>query len=272
MRIPFVKMNGTGNDFLIFDGRNGLLDGFPRPGFVKKVCRRRESIGADGVIIIGNSRKADFSWDFYNADGSVAEMCGNGARCAARFARKKRIAGKSMSFETLAGVIWADVTGSRVKVRLTDPSDFVKEGSLVDRGEKFSFSFINTGVPHVVLISDSLNSVDVNALGRRIRKHRRFSPKGTNVDFISVKDRVVRVRTYERGVEGETLACGTGVVAAAVVACHKGLAESPIELLVQSGDHLTVHLDLDPAGARDVFLEGETSLVCEGYIRDEALK
>jgi len=169
-------------------------------------------------------------------------------------------------------VIRAHVAGSRVKVKLTDPFDFVREGVLVDGGERFSFSFINTGVPHVVLVRDDLESVDVKGLGRRIRKHRRFSPEGTNVNFISVKDGVVRVRTFERGVEGETLACGTGTVAAAIVACHKGLAKSPVQVIVRSGEDLNVYFDPGPAGARDVYLEGETSLVCEGYIRDEALK
>ncbi len=271
MRIPFAKMNGTGNDFIIVDGRKGAMDGIDRVEFVRKVCRRRESIGADGVIIVENSNVADFKWDFYNADGSVAEMCGNGARCVARFAWMKRIAPKEMKFETLAGIIHATVLGKSVRVRLTDPSGFVAKGTLQAGGKKFSYSFINTGVPHAVLTVDDLEAVDVEEIGRIIRFHRRFRPAGTNVNFITKVGTEIHVRTYERGVEGETLACGTGAVASAIVACHRGLAEPPVRVVTRSGETLTVHFEPGKNGAANVYLEGSTALVCEGVIKEEAL-
>lgn len=271
MDIPFVKMNGTGNDFILIDGRSGLLDGVDRPEFVRKVCRRREAIGADGVIVIENSEKADFSWDFYNSDGSVAEMCGNGARCAARFATMKKISGKEMVFETLAGMISAQVSGPDVRVKLTDPFDFTKEGTLKVEGKNYRFSFINTGVPHTVLVTHDLDRADVIGLGRKIRFHKRFKEAGTNVNFIQVKEGYVHVRTYERGVEGETLACGTGSVACGIVAYHLGLAETPVSILSRSGEKLEVDFIPLSEGAKDVYLKGRTAHVCAGKIKGEAL-
>ncbi|RMG60674.1 MAG: diaminopimelate epimerase [Deltaproteobacteria bacterium] len=272
MRIPFVKMNGTGNDFIIIDGRKGLDLGMERPEFVRRVCRRRESIGADGVIFVEPSKKANFRWDFYNADGSSAEMCGNGSRCVARFAWMKRIAPKKMTFETLAGIIQAEVLKETVRVKLTDPKDFVKSATLTAGGRKVRYSFVNTGVPHTVIPVDDIEKAEVEELGRKIRYHRRFAPAGTNVNFISPEGDVLMVRTYERGVEGETLACGTGAVASAIVGTHLGLVSPPVTVVVRSGENLRIHFDPTGSGARNVFLEGSTALVCEGYIRDEALK
>lgn len=271
MDIPFVKMNGTGNDFILIDGRGDPLDGIDRPDFVRKVCRRREAIGADGVIIIERSNKADFSWDFYNSDGSVAEMCGNGARCAARFANMNNISGKEMTFETLAGIISATVSGPTVRVKLTDPFDFKKDETLKVEGKNYRFSFVNTGVPHTVLVTDDLEGVDVVGLGRKIRFHRRFKKAGTNVNFIQMKEGCVHVRTYERGVEGETLACGTGSVACGIVAYHRGLTEIPVKTVSRSGEKLEVDFAPLTDGAKDVYLKGTTALVCSGKIKREAL-
>lgn len=271
MKIPFVKMNGTGNDFILIDARSGDLDGIDRPEFVRKVCRRRESVGADGVIVIEKSRSADFSWDFYNSDGSVAEMCGNGARCAARFAHLRKIAGKEMTFETLAGTISARVTGPVVRVKLTDPVDFIKRGTLKVDGKVHKFSFINAGVPHTVLVANNLDRADVGGLGRKIRFHRRFKPAGTNVNFIEVKEGNVHVRTYERGVEGETLACGTGAVACSIAAYHIGLSDTPVTVISRSNEKLKVDFVPLPSGAKRVYLEGRTAFVCAGNIKEEAL-
>lgn len=271
MNIPFTKMNGSGNDFILIDGRTGLLDGIDRAEFTRRVCRRREAVGADGVIVIESSHRADFSWDFYNSDGSVAEMCGNGARCAARFAHMKRISGREMTFETLAGIIAARVSGSTVRVKLTDPFDFIKMGTLKVDGNNYRFSFINTGVPHTVLVTADLQRADVEGLGRKIRFHRRFRGAGTNVNFIEVKEGIVHVRTYERGVEGETLACGTGSVACGIVAYHLGLTDIPVRVQSKSGEKLDVDFIPLREGARNVYLTGTTALVCEGKIKKEAL-
>jgi len=270
--IPFSKLNGSGNDFLLVDNRDDVLDGIDRPGFASKVCDRSRSIGADGVILIESSRKADFRWDFYNADGSRAEMCGNGGRCAARFAAARKIAGRDMSFETDAGTVRASVSGRRVKLQITPPEGLAVDRALSLAGKKYVYSFLDTGVPHAVLFVSDLERVDVAGVGRGIRRHKAFAPRGTNVNFVQPRDGALWVRTYERGVEGETLACGTGAVASAILAAVRGLAEAPVPVRTRGGEMLTIHFE---AGKRDfgkVYLEGDTSWSCDGKIFEEAYR
>ncbi len=261
--MEFSKLSGSGNDFIIIDNMSGKLDADDFRGLVPKICRRGVSVGADGVIIIEPSERADFRWRFFNSDGSEAEMCGNGGRCAARFAYEKGIAPATMAFETLAGLIRAEVKGRLVKVQMTDPFGWVMDERLEDLG--ITFCFVNTGVPHVVVFVEDIESVDVEGLGSKIRFHERFSPSGTNVNFAKVEGDRILIRTYERGVEGETLACGTGSVAAALVAHKKGLVDLPVEVLTRGGEVLKVYLD-----EGKVFLEGLTKWVYDGYLREEA--
>ena len=270
--IPFSKLNGSGNDFLLVDNRHDVMRGVDRPSFVAKVCDRSRSIGADGVILIEPSRRADFRWDFYNADGSHAEMCGNGGRCVARFAAARRIAGREMAFETLAGILHASVRGRRVKLQMTRPHGLAVDRSLTLRGRKFSYSFLDTGVPHAVLFVSDVSRVDVAGIGRGIRRHKAFAPRGTNVNFVQPEDGGLRVRTYERGVEGETLACGTGAVAGAILATVRGLAAPPVSVRTSGGEILTVHFDPDRKDFGQVFLEGDTSWSCDGKILEEAYR
>ncbi|MBU1233645.1 MAG: diaminopimelate epimerase, partial [Proteobacteria bacterium] len=202
--IPFAKMSGTGNDFIIIDHRQHLVPEDMQAEFVSRVCRRMFSVGADGLIFIENSDKADFSWRFYNANGSVAEMCGNGARCAARFAFAKNIAGKKMSFETMAGIIEAEILGDdgEVSLLMTPPFDFRTGIRLSLGGKERAFSFMNSGVPHTVLFVDEGVEIPVKEWGHEIRFHDMFQPAGTNVNFVQpLADGGIRVRTYERGVE-----------------------------------------------------------------------
>ncbi|MBU1419026.1 MAG: diaminopimelate epimerase, partial [Proteobacteria bacterium] len=202
--IPFAKMSGTGNDFIIIDHRQHLVPEDMQAEFVSRVCRRMFSVGADGLIFIENSDKADFSWRFYNANGSVAEMCGNGARCAARFAFAKNIAGKKMSFETMAGIIEAEILGDdgEVSLLMTPPFDFRTGIRLSLGGKERSFFFMNSGVPHAVLFVDEGMEIPVKEWGHEIRFHDMFQPAGTNVNFVQpLADGGIRVRTYERGVE-----------------------------------------------------------------------
>ena len=238
--IPFSKLNGSGNDFLLIDNRDGVLEGIDRPVFASRVCDRARSVGADGVIVVEPSRSADFRWDFYNADGSRAEMCGNGGRCAARFAAARKIAGPEMSFETLAGTIRATVAGRRVKLQMTRPAGLAVDRELALDGEKLVYSFLDTGVPHAVLFVPDAGRVDVAGVGRAIRRHEAFAPRGTNVNFVEARDGELLVRTYERGVEGETLACGTGATATAVAASHLGWGQPPWRVRARSGDVLEV--------------------------------
>ena len=270
--IPFSKLNGSGNDFLLIDNRDGVLDAIDRPAFVAKVCDRARSVGADGLIFIEASKKADFRWDFYNADGSRAEMCGNGGRCAARFAFFRKIAGAEMSFETLAGIIHASVSGRRVKLQMTRPKGLALDQSLTLAGKKYVYSFVDTGVPHAVLFVPDVTKTDVAAVGRGIRRHKAFAPKGTNVNFAQMRGDVLWVRTYERGVEGETLACGTGAVACAILATAKKIAASPVTVKTSGGEILKVHFDLAAKDFGRVFLEGDTNWVFDGRLFEEAYR
>ncbi len=275
--ISFTKMSGAGNDFIIIDHRAPLIPMEYQPEFVKKVCRRSFSVGADGLIFIENTDKtaiADFRWRFYNADGSVAEMCGNGARCAARFAYTHGIADASMSFETLAGVIEAQVhSDDTVQLRMTSPHDFRTELKLILDGRERSLSFVNTGVPHAVLFMDADEHIPVVEWGKTIRFHPLFQPAGTNVNFVQkVGEDTIKVRTYERGVEDETMACGTGAVASALVATINGLAVSPVQIITSGGEYLTITFDLQAGPqAKDVFLQGPARIVYNGKLTAESL-
>ena len=270
--IPFSKLNGSGNDFLLVDDRAGVMKGIDLPAFVRKVCDRSRSIGADGAIFIATSRTADFRWNFFNADGSVAEMCGNGGRCAARFAAERRIARRRLAFETLAGLIRAEVSGRRVKLQMTRPRGLVLGKTLTLKGKRIEYSFVNTGVPHAVIFVPDLEKIDLMGTGRGVRTHRVFAPRGTNVDFARVRDGAVLVRTYERGVEGETLAFGTGAVAAGILAAAHGLVEPPVSVRTRGGDVLIIHFDAGRADFGDVYLEGETSWSYDGVMTEEAYR
>ncbi len=270
--IPFSKLNGSGNDFLLVDNRNGVMKGIDLPHFAGKVCDRSRSIGADGMIFIDRSRRADFRWRFLNADGTAAEMCGNGGRCVARYAFERRIAGRSMAFETLAGLIRAEVSGRRVKLQMTTPGGLATDRTLTLRGRKLRYSYLDTGVPHVVLFVSGIQKKDIIGVGRGIRNHRAFAPRGTNVNFAQVRNGMVWVRTYERGVEGETLACGTGAVACGILSAVHGFVRPPVTVRTRGGEELVIHFDMDKRGFGEVYLEGDTSWSCDGVITEEAYR
>ncbi len=266
-----MKMSGSGNDFILIDHRRPLLDRNRMKKFAQKVCRRRISVGADGLIFIEPSEKADFKWQFYNADGSEAEMCGNGGRCAARFAYLKGIADSSLTFETLAGILSAQVDGKRVKLEMTKPFGLKLDEKMSIKGKRLTISRINTGVPHAVLFLENFEGVDVRGLGGAIRNHPHYALRGTNANFVAVKNRSrLWVRTYERGVEDETLACGTGAVASALVAAFKGLVKSPVSIKTSGGEILTVHFEIEAGDVRKVFFEGDVHIIYEGEMWEEA--
>jgi diaminopimelate epimerase len=271
MKIPFVKMSGSGNDFIFIDHRKPFLGEDQMSGFARKVCRRRVSVGADGLVLVERSEKADVKWRFFNADGSEAEMCGNAGRCLARFAQLKKIAGPSLTFETLAGILSARVSGKIVKLEMTKPQGLKLDESVVVGDKTQTLSSLNTGVPHAVIFVDDLEKVDIVQKGREIRYHPHFSPRGTNVNFVRLEDSSrLEVRTYERGVEDETLACGTGVVASALVAGFKGLVISPVNARTMGGEVLTVHFEIGGGEVKKVFFEGEVRIIYEGEMGEEA--
>lgn len=270
--LPFVKMSGTGNDFILVDHREPAVHPEAMAEFARLVCRRKFSVGADGLILIENSETADFRWKFFNADGSLAEMCGNGARCAARFAYMHGIAPARMRFETIAGVIEARVSDINVSVKMTAPRDFRLEQEIEVEGEKITLHSVDTGVPHAVIFVDEVDRIDVCAMGSRIRHHQAFQPAGTNVNFIGRLEGAFKVRTYERGVEDETQACGTGAVAGALMAALLEEAGSPVDIVTSGGDRLTILFDLqDGPGAENVFLKGPAHVIYKGELTGEAL-
>jgi len=270
--VPFVKMSGTGNDFILIDHRKPLIGRGAMSEFAALVCRRKFSVGADGLILIEDSDQADFKWQFFNGDGSVAEMCGNGARCAARFAYMQGIAPARMRFETLAGIIEATVSDVTVAIRMTKPRDLQLQRSITLDDTPVSLHSVDTGVPHAVVFVDDLDGMDVCDLGSRIRHHEAFMPAGTNVNFVRQQNGGLKVRTYERGVEDETLACGTGAVASALVAAMLKQAKSPVEIITSGGDRLTITFDLEDGGtAENVFLKGPAHVIYKGELNAEAL-
>jgi diaminopimelate epimerase len=280
--IPFMKLSGSGNDFILIDNRDRAVDPRRAGALSAKVCTHRMSVGGDGLILIERSRRADFRWRLFNADGSEAEFSGNGARCAARFAYLKRIAPKQMRFETLAGFIEADMVPNsmkrgtklildQVKIRFPNPKGLRLNLRVAVGETEREAHFVDTGVPHCVYVVDNPDKVDVVGIGRPTRHHVLFQPAGTNVNFISVLDpHRIRIRTYERGVEDETLACGTGSIASALIASLVGKAESPVTLIPQSGLNLMVHFKSDGTTFTDVYLQGDARAVYEGKILPDA--
>ncbi len=265
MKIKFTKAVATGNDFVIVDDRKGSLKGLSR--LAKKVCDRKRGIGADGLLVLGKSGKADFRMRIFNPDGSEAEMCGNGSRCIALYAAEANIASGEMTIDTLAGVLKASVKKDVVKVRLTEPKNIKWNLCLMIDRCPYKLNFVNTGVPHVIHFVNDIEKVDVKNLGAHIRHHGEFSPEGTNADFVEItgKDRI-KIRTYERGVEDETLACGTGAVASAVISAEVEKMQSPVTVSTRSGEELKVYFKMTGGEFTEVYLEGKAMLVYEGAI------
>lgn len=260
-------MNGAGNDFVLIDNRARSIKLSPKQ--IALLCHRQNGVGADGAVLLipCASRRADWAWDFYNNDGTAAEMCGNAARCFARFVQRYAGAKDRTTFETGAGVITATFQGERVTVGLTPPRDLVVEQKISLRDGTQTVHSINTGVPHAVLFVEDADTAMVGSMGAEVRRHRHFAPKGTNVNFVQVKGpNFIRVRTYERGVEGETLACGTGVTAAALLSARLHGFQSPVRIQVQSGEELEVAFQQTGTAFGDVTLTGPATFVFEGQI------
>jgi len=264
--VRFTKMNGAGNDFVMIDNRAGdvRLDSAQ----IARICDRHRGIGADGILLLEKARNgSDFRMRYFNSDGGEAEMCGNGARCFARFANKVAGAPGKISFETPAGVIGAELHHELVTLHLSEPTDLRLNIALRLAGKTKNVHFINSGVPHVVVPVAQLDDVDVRRDGAAICHHEMFSPKGANVNFIEKRGtKNIAIRTYERGVENETLACGTGVVASALIFAVTETADGPIGVIVRSGSELSVDFKKDGDRFRDVTLTGPAEFVFEGTI------
>ena len=264
--LRFTKMNGAGNDFVLIDNRAGNVH--LNRDQIATLCNRHRGIGADGILLLEKpSNRADFRMRYFNADGGEAEMCGNGARCFARFANKVAGAQDKISFETLAGVISAQLNGDLVTLQMTEPTDLRLNVKLPVGGRNRTVNFVNSGVPHVVIPVSRIDDVDVPREGALIRYHEMFSPKGANVNFIEKRgDWKIAVRTYERGVEDETLACGTGVVASAIIFAASENINGPVGVLVRGGDELQVGFEKTEMQFRNVTLTGPADFIFEGTI------
>lgn len=277
-KIKFTKMVASGNDFVVVEN-NGLS--------AKLLCDRKFGIGADGLLVLGKSKSADIKMRIFNADGSEAEMCGNGARCAAYYlsqnvslrAPKGRsnpgfeiassAGGLAMTvkfkIETKAGIIKAEVNKDIVRIKLTEPKDLNLDIPIKVNGRILRVNFINTGVPHTVIFVSGIDKIDVDSIGRAVRYHKRFSPAGTNVNFVEALGKnAIRIRTYERGVEGETLACGTGSTAAALIFALIIGVDGLIKVTTQSKEVLRVYFNKKKNKFKDLWLEGRAKIVYKG--------
>lgn len=292
-RIPFTKMSGSGNDFVVIDNRAGLIPPHSVREFTRLVCRRRVSIGADGVVLIESPATpaypgeptAHFRWRYVNADGSDGEMCGNGAMCGARFAYLQGIAPAQCVLQTASGLVYAEVEPDRVpsgrcprvRLKMVEPGPVRTDLELEAAGRMLRLHAVEVGVPHAVILTEDADTfapgAELVTVGRAVRHHPAFAPAGTNVNAVSVLDRHrLRMRTYERGVEDETLACGTGAVASAVVGTALGLVAPPAEVVTTSGLVLAVDFAWDGERATGVTLGGEARVVATGEIWPEALE
>ncbi len=260
-KLEFSKMVASGNDFIVYDNRRSNLTNGPE--LAARLCKRTMGIGADGLIFIEKSRRADFKMRIFNPDGSEAEMCGNGIRCAALYKGKKNVV-----IETLAGLLNAEIKENSVKVKMTTPKNLQLNINVNIDGRIYAVNFINTGVPHAVNFVEDLDAVNVRLLGPIIRYHRDFEPDGTNVDFVKAIDQdIISLRTYERGVEAETMACGTGSVAAALIYHHKFEGTNGtyvINVQTQGDEVLKVYFDYAGGNFDNVWLEGQARNVYKG--------
>ncbi|MEW5693604.1 MAG: diaminopimelate epimerase [Candidatus Hydrogenedentota bacterium] len=266
MNLEFIKMTGAGNDFIMIDNR--YLKIANPSQLAVTLCPRGTSVGADGIILIENSKDYDFKMRIINSDGSEAEMCGNGARCAVNFAKILNIIkSDSTSFETLAGDIKGWIINDR-ETRITLPllSSVKLNQKLIIDNTEYLYHFANVGVPHTVVFVDELDSINVNEIGKKIRFHTDFKPTGTNADFVKICNKNnISIRTYERGVEKETLACGTGATAAAIISIFLNKTKSPVDVITRSGLILKINCKIVNNKIDLLTIQGESRVVYKGY-------
>ena len=272
MKLTFTKMTGAGNDFVVIDNRSRRVKDGQRAA--KFLCDRRWGIGADGLLLIEKSRTAHYKMMYYNADGSYGGMCGNGGRCIAWYAVQARLAPKKHTFEALNHAYRAEIRKTEVVLTMKDPKDLVLNRIISLATGSLSINSVDTGSPHVVVPIENLGcqgmvlkDLDVISLGREIRYHPDFGAVGANVNFVHKRvDKSLEIRTYERGVEDETLACGTGSIAAALVAARLWNLRSPVKLIPRSGQVLRVEFDETKSGFANIRLAGPAKVVFSGSI------
>jgi diaminopimelate epimerase len=265
-------MSGAGNDFVVIDNRSDVIVPEDQPQLARILCHRRHGIGADGLLLLNTSSQAEFEMVYLNSDGSSGAMCGNGGRCIARFAHSKGIAGKSMKFDACNHVYLATVDEDRVILKMKDPAG-EKTNLTLSIGEKeIKAHFLDTGSPHAIIFIDDLkvphvDDVDIKNLGPSIRHHSVFGSEGANVNFVEViNGNTIKIRTYERGVEDETLACGTGAIASAVISNHLRGVEKPVHVMTRGSEILGVNFDQDGEKYVNIHLDGKADIVYRGNV------
>ncbi|MCX7926651.1 MAG: diaminopimelate epimerase [Candidatus Omnitrophica bacterium] len=266
-KIPFVKLVGAGNDFVLVDVHKADLGvSINLSLLAQKICDRINGAGADGLLVVERSLHYDVRMRIFNPDGSEAQMCGNGVRCLAYYVAGPKAKNKKISIQTKAGLIKAQVSGNQVRVELTRPNSLRENIPLKIGSRILHVNYINTGVPHTVIFVEGLDKIDVQNLGRFIRFHKRFAPEGTNVNFVEViKEDTLKVRTYERGVEQETLACGTGSTAAALITGIKlEKEEATINVVTRSAEILKIYFRQKNKQFEKVQLEGTVKITYKG--------
>ncbi|MGD9014642.1 MAG: diaminopimelate epimerase [Candidatus Omnitrophota bacterium] len=265
-QINFTKMVASGNDFVVIDSKD--CDSIRRLGLLaRQICDRKYGIGADGLLIVEKANRARLKMRIFNPDGTEPDMCGNGIRCVSFWWKAKIKKAKIMSIETKAGIIESQVNKDKVKVRMTDPKNIKLDLPIKINKRTIRVNFINTGVPHTVIFAQGLDNIDVVNIGRQIRNHAHFLPMGTNVDFVQIiDDDNIKIRTYERGVEDETLACGTGTVAAALITSYRLMATGcrKLNVYTKSGEVLRVEFNKIDNKFKDVWLAGKARVVYRG--------
>ena len=263
-KLAFSKYSGAGNDFILIDNRDGKFP-YHKKEIIPAMAERRISIGADGLILLENSDKADIKMRYFNSDGGEAEMCANGARCLIAFAKRLGIEKEKYTIEAMERIIHARFIENEIEIELGAPDDIQLNITVEVDGTSHQIHCLNTGVPHAVIFTDDIESADVIGLGRRIRYHDKFQPKGTNVNFVEISDEdYIKVRTYERGVEDETLACGTGMIASAIVSYLIHKVKTPVWLLVRSNEILRVDFKDGEGTFESVALRGPADLIYDG--------
>ena len=268
MRIEFTKAVASGNDFIIVDNRKNKLTSkiTDLTEFAKFSCQRRHSAGADGLLVLEDSSSADFKMRIFNPNGSEVTMCGNGIRCSALYASDRSWCDASMKIETGAGLLEAHVSGEMVKVKMTPPKNIKLDNNIGVGKAIVTIHNVDTGVPHAVCFVEDIEKYPVKEIGRKVRYHKVFEPEGTNVDFVEVKDKsTIIVRTYERGVENETLACGTGIVASGIIASLVKGVTDPISAVTKSGEVVKIYLKKEINHSfSSVHFEGKAHISYEG--------
>lgn len=269
--IEFTKVAASGNDFVIVETRNQKPVPRNLKLLAKEICARKFGVGADGLLVLEKSKVADVRMRIFNADGTEAEMCGNGVRGAALYKRHKGTKSQSqkVNIETKAGIIESGVIADKVKIKLTQAKDYQPGIPIKINGRELRINSINTGVPHAVIFVEGIDIIDVSNIGRQIRYYECFAPQGTNVNFVEVINKnTIKVRTYERGVEDETLACGTGAAASAIVFSLQlqkaEVHQYKINVRTQGGETLKIYFHKNKDEITDVWLEGKVKIVCKG--------